>query len=66
MVAKTKKTVVAEGKKSAEKPMSASEREAWIATSAYYMAEARGFAPGNEIGDWLRAEQQLAAHAVLD
>lgn len=29
-----------------------------IAIAAYYRAEARGFAPGNEMQDWLEAEQQ--------
>lgn len=30
-----------------------------IARVAYYMAEARGFAPGRELDDWLAAEQQI-------
>ena len=32
-----------------------------IATAAYYRAAARGFAPGNEVEDWLVAEQQVIA-----
>jgi len=34
-------------------------REAQIATAAYYRAEQRGFAPGNELADWLSAERQV-------
>ena len=32
-----------------------------IATAAYYIAQQRNFAPGNELGDWLMAEQQVLA-----
>jgi hypothetical protein len=31
-----------------------------IALSAYYRSEARGFAPGGEVGDWLEAEREIA------
>ena len=34
-------------------------REAKIATAAYYRAEQRGFAPGNELADWLAAEREV-------
>lgn len=34
-------------------------RESDIAVAAYYRAQARGFAPGNELQDWLAAEQQI-------
>lgn len=30
-----------------------------ISEAAYYRAEERGFAPGNEEADWLAAEQQI-------
>ncbi len=30
-----------------------------IATAAYFRAEKRGFAPGNEMDDWLQAEAEL-------
>jgi hypothetical protein len=30
-----------------------------IAQAAYYRAERRGFAPGNDIQDWLDAERDL-------
>lgn len=34
-------------------------RNEFIATAAYYKAEARGFAPGAEIDDWLDAEAEF-------
>jgi len=30
----------------------------WIAVAAYYKAEARNFAPGKELDDWLAAENE--------
>ncbi|MDX9994942.1 MAG: DUF2934 domain-containing protein [Rhodocyclaceae bacterium] len=38
-----------------------SERNRHIATAAYYKAQARGFAPGREVDDWLEAEAEIAA-----
>ena len=32
-----------------------------IAAAAYFLAESRGFSPGCELDDWLRAEAQIAA-----
>jgi Protein of unknown function (DUF2934) len=32
-----------------------------VATTAYYKAAERGFAPGNELADWLAAEREVAA-----
>ncbi|MBI1283550.1 MAG: DUF2934 domain-containing protein [Thiobacillus sp.] len=32
-------------------------RHGWIATYAYFLAEARGFTPANAIDDWLAAER---------
>lgn len=34
------------------------EREQMIAAAAYYRAQQRGFAPGGELDDWLRAENE--------
>ena len=34
-----------------------------IAEAAYFIAERRGFAPGNELADWLQAEAELARRA---
>ena len=35
------------------------ERHAMIAEHAYYLAMARGFAPGCDLDDWLAAERAL-------
>lgn len=40
---------------------SAAERAREIATAAYFGAEARGFAPGRELDDWLEAEARFDA-----
>jgi hypothetical protein len=37
----------------------ASLRHDMIRDAAYFRAEARGFVPGNEIEDWLAAEQDI-------
>ena len=45
-------------------PFSASEacpREQMIAEAAYFHAERRGFAPANEMSDWLQAEVDIEA-----
>ena len=39
--------------------ISAEERWRMIANSAYLRAEARGFAPGHETEDWLKAEKEV-------
>jgi hypothetical protein len=39
-------------------------RQQEIALSAYYRAEARGFAPGSELEDWLEAEREVTAHGA--
>lgn len=40
-------------------PIDAGQLNAMIATAAYYLAVQRDFAPGNEMSDWLTAEQQV-------
>jgi len=35
------------------------DRQNQIATAAYYSAEARGFAPGQALDDWLDAEAEF-------
>ncbi len=35
------------------------ERHRLIADKAYYLAERRGFAPGSELDDWLKAESEI-------
>ena len=37
------------------------ERQLRIAQAAYYIAERREFAPGNELEDWLQAEAEVEA-----
>ncbi len=36
-------------------------REAMIREAAYFRAEHRAFAPGNELGDWFDAEREIDA-----
>jgi hypothetical protein len=40
-------------------PIPSPPRETEIATAAYYRAERRGFAPGNELADWFAAEREV-------
>ena len=35
------------------------DREEMVAKAAYYLAEQRGFRPGQELDDWLKAEAQI-------
>lgn len=37
------------------------ERRKMVEIAAYFLAEHRGFAPGGEDADWLRAEQAIDA-----
>jgi hypothetical protein len=41
--------------------VTAEERQQWVATAAYYRAQRRGFAPGQETSDWIEAEAEVAA-----
>jgi hypothetical protein len=41
------------------RPVEPRERESMIAAAAYYRAEARGFAAGHELEDWLAAEREI-------
>jgi hypothetical protein len=47
----------------ADRPVAvtAAQRHVMIAEAAYFLAQRRGFAPGGELDDWLRAEQQVDA-----
>jgi hypothetical protein len=38
------------------------DRKSQIAVAAYYKAQHRGFTEGEEIKDWLAAEQEVDAH----
>ncbi len=42
-------------------PQDNAERRLMIAEAAYFIAEQRGFAAGDELSDWLQAEQQIQA-----
>ena len=42
-------------------PLTAEARWQRTAVAAFYRAEARGFAPGRELDDWLAAERALEA-----
>lgn len=63
------KTAVTKSKASSKPPSGAGmkmdaspdadHRFDYIATAAYYRAEARGFMPGNELDDWLEAEARF-------
>lgn len=37
------------------------ERQRLVAEAAYYRAEKRGFAPGNDLQDWVEAESEIAS-----
>lgn len=37
-------------------------RQRMVAEAAYYRAEKRGFAPGQELDDWLAAEAEIAQY----
>lgn len=39
--------------------ISAQERHHLISQTAYYIAERRGFTPGDELEDWLKAEAEV-------
>lgn len=44
---------------SGDGPASNEERARLIAEAAYFRAQARGFAPGHELEDWLQAEAEI-------
>lgn len=39
-------------------------QEQYIAVAAYYRAQARNFAPGYELKDWLEAEREIHANHI--
>jgi hypothetical protein len=57
MVARVKKTSTPVSTDMARPDVDAEALQQHIATAAYYRAEARAFTPGNELEDWLVAEQ---------
>ena len=45
------------------------DRRKWIAESAYFIAEHRGFAPGHALDDWLKAERlfnEMLVHSFFE
>lgn len=46
---------------SIDAPGDADERRARVGRRAYELAEQRGFAPGHELEDWLRAESEIGS-----
>ena len=42
-----------------------SDRQAMIATAAYYRAEKRHFSPGSELEDWIAAEAEIDTLLML-
>jgi hypothetical protein len=53
-------SVIVEGGESDSYP-GVEDRLHYLSTAAYYKAEARGFAPGQELDDWLEAETEFDA-----
>ena len=50
-----------EGIELAQEQLTPAQLQVWIAEAAYYRAERRGFAPGQEMDDWLAAEAEISA-----
>jgi hypothetical protein len=49
--------------KLSHEPVRLADREQRIAVRAHQLAQARGFAPGGELEDWLQAEREVDAQA---
>jgi Protein of unknown function (DUF2934) len=45
-------------------PHISEDRNACIAAMAYFFAQRRGFSPGNEMDDWLTAENEVDARLI--
>lgn len=57
------KQICASGKFDSSPANSNFPREQMIAEAAYFHAERRGFAPGNEVSDWIQAEADIEGWA---
>ena len=44
---------------SAKVGIESEQRQAMISEAAYFLSEHRGFRPGHELDDWLRAEKEI-------
>jgi hypothetical protein len=57
---KTRKAApVASSTESDVSDVSDGQRQSMIAEAAYFLAERRGFVPGDEVADWLAAEREI-------
>jgi len=45
--------------------LDAHELHALVAQAAYFKAEARGFAPGGELADWIAAETEISTQLAI-
>jgi hypothetical protein len=61
LTASRKKTPAVSPAAANSQPPTALDLNAAIATSAFYLAAERGFAPGRELDDWLEAERRVLA-----
>ena len=53
------KEIISGGHSAPQACASTEDRQRMIAEAAYYRAQARGFAPGYELEDWLQAEAKV-------
>lgn len=53
------KKIISGGHSAPQACASTEDRQRMIAEAAYYRAQARGFAPGCEVEDWLQAEAEI-------
>ena len=60
----TKKSITKNKEKSQINHISEDKLNEIIATEAYFISEKRGFAPGNELIDWLEAELSVKNYFV--
>ena len=58
-VAPAKAKVSAKPKGEKNPSVSAQQRGHYVEIAAYFIAERRGFAPGNQMDDWLAAEREV-------
>ncbi len=56
-----KKATAARTVRKAKAELTSDRRHAMIAQAAYFVAEARGFEPGQDVADWLTAERKIDA-----
>lgn len=53
------KAAVASRKRNARASVSPEQRRNYVEIAAYYIAERRGFAPGDPLQDWIEAEAEI-------